>query len=345
MTKAPIPANEAERLASIKKMQILYTPAEEVFDRIARLTQKIFNVPVVFISIVADDYEWFKSQVGLDINSGPRDVSICGHIVFTGEMMVVEDAQKDERFFDNAYVCEQMNIRFYAGRPLRNTEDHIVGTLCIVDHEPRIFSEDDRQTLDAIGYWIESVFATRGLSTAMRNLLLELDEVRRNSMMDSLLNIWNRGAIEDILKREADLGLRQKTQISILMIDIDFFKKINDVHGHPVGDAALLSVVKALRNQLRSYDSVGRYGGEEFLAILPNTSQKDAVKLAERLRIAVSKANIKSGDENIHCTISLGLASADFSTGTVDINQLVVDADNALLQAKEAGRNRVKIAA
>ncbi|HEY0269205.1 MAG TPA: GAF domain-containing protein, partial [Methyloradius sp.] len=136
MTKALIPANEAERLASIKKMQILYTPAEEVFDRIARLTQKIFNVPVVFISIVADDYEWFKSQVGMDISSGPRDVSICGHIVFTGEMMVVEDAQKDERFFDNAYVCEQMNIRFYAGRPLRNTEDHIVGTLCIVDHEP-----------------------------------------------------------------------------------------------------------------------------------------------------------------------------------------------------------------
>ncbi|HEY0268219.1 MAG TPA: GGDEF domain-containing protein, partial [Methyloradius sp.] len=176
-------------------------------------------------------------------------------------------------------------------------------------------------------------------------LLLELDEVRRNSMMDSLLNIWNRGAIEDILKREADLGQRQKTQISVLMIDIDFFKNINDVYGHPIGDAALLSVVKALRHQLRSYDSVGRYGGEEFLAILPNTSQKDAAKLAERLRIAVSKANIKSGDDIIHCTVSLGLASADFSDGAVDINQVVVKADNALLQAKLTGRNRVEVAA
>ncbi|OAM53036.1 hypothetical protein A7981_06335 [Methylovorus sp. MM2] len=344
MITAPIPDNEAERLASIKKMQILHTPEEEAFDRIARLTQKIFNVPVVFISIVGEDFNWIKSKVGIDETNGPRDVSICSHIVFDGEIIVVEDASKDERFFDNDLVCNQMNIRFYAGRPLRNTEGFIVGTLCIVDHQPRTFSDDDIDTLNALGHWVESVFEARGLSKSMGNLLVELDDVRRNSMLDSLLRIWNRGAIEDILKREADLAQRQKSMLSILMVDIDLFKKINDEHGHPVGDAALLSVVKVLRQQLRSYDSLGRYGGEEFLVILPNTSQNDAYRLADRLRETVAKNTIKLGDTVINCTVSIGMANTDFSKGIININQRLIAADNALLSAKTNGRNRVEIA-
>jgi len=344
MILAPQPDNESERLASVKRMQILNTPEEESFDRIARLTQKIFDVPVVFISIVGEDYNWIKSKVGLEITSGPRDVSICNHIVYGGEIVVVEDASKDERFFDNDLVIHQMNIRFYAGRPLRNTEGYIVGTLCIVDSMPRKFSQDEVDTLDALGHWVESVFEARGLSKAMDSLLVELDDVRRDSMMDSLLRIWNRGAIESILRRESDLAQRQKSHLSVLMADIDFFKKINDVHGHPAGDAALHTVVKTLRHQLRSYDSIGRYGGEEFMIILPNTARSDATRLAERLRAAVEKAVIHHGDTDLQCTVSIGLTSQDYADAVpADVSQLVTAADDALLLAKAGGRNRVEV--
>lgn len=280
MIDALIPDNEAEQLASVKNMQLLSTPAEEAFDRIARITQRIFKTPVVFISIVADIYKEFKSKIGVDAKRMLRHGSVCNHVVYSGEMILIEDTKEDARFTNND-VCKEMNIRFYAGRPLRNSDGFIVGTLCVCDHKPRKITDEERETMDAISHWVESVFEARGLSKAMENLLAELDEVRRDSMMDSLLHIWNRGAITDILKREADQAHRQKTSVAVMMADMDHFKKINGTYGHHIGDAALIAAVKALRHELRSYDSVGRYGGEEFLIVLPDISQGDAYTLAD----------------------------------------------------------------
>lgn len=344
MIKAPIPPDEAKRIASIKRMQLIATPSEETFDRITRTAQRVFDTPIAFISIVADKYLWLKSMVGLSNELAPRDLAPCGHVIYDKQTLVLEDAQQDERFFDNDFVCNNMDIRFYAGRPLFNAEGFVVGTLCLIDHQPRKMTQDERETFDAIGYWVESVFAARGLSKAMDQLLSDLDEARRVSMMDSLLQIWNRGAIEDILSREADQAKRQKNCISILMIDIDHFKEVNDIYGHHVGDVALLEVVKALRHELRSYDSLGRYGGEEFLVILPNTLQADAIKLAERLRLSVERSTIHNESYELHCTISIGVAVADFSQLTPDIQQVAISADQALLQAKANGRNRIELA-
>lgn len=345
MNNTPIPADEEKRLASLRKMRILHTPAEEVFDRITKVTQRIFNVPVVYISLVAEDYQWVKSKIGSLGHDEPQDLSICGHVVYSNEMVMVEDVREDARFSDNDYICNALNIRFYAGRPLRNGDGYIVGALCMVDHAPRKITEDDYETLDAIGHWVESVFSARGLSRSMDGLLSELSDARRDSMTDPLLQIWNRGAIEDIMRREADQARRQNGSVAILMADIDYFKKINDVYGHQAGDTALVSVVKSLRKHLRSYDSLGRYGGEEFVIILPSTSEKDAVKLAERLRRAVEKTPVKIGDGEINCTISMGVCVADFSLSEHDIVQTQLAADMALLQAKKNGRNRVEVAA
>jgi diguanylate cyclase (GGDEF)-like protein len=163
-------------------------------------------------------------------------------------------------------------------------------------------------------------------------------------MMDSLLHIWNHGAIMDILKREADQAHRQKTSVAVMMTDMDHFKKINDTYGHHAGDAVLATAVKALRHELRSYDSVGRYGGEEFLIVLPDISQGDAYTLADRLRGAVetSVANIEG--HQVRCTISIGISTTDFSSGRQNVEQKVIDADHALLRAKKNGRNRVEVA-
>jgi diguanylate cyclase (GGDEF)-like protein len=343
MIDALIPDNETERLASVKSMQLLSTPAEEAFDRITRITQRIFKTPTVFISIFADTYMELKSKIGVEAERMPRHGSMCNHVVYSGEMILIEDARKDARFANND-VRKEMDIRFYAGRPLRNSDGFIVGTLCVCDHRSRKITDEERETIDAIGHWVESVFEARGLSKAMESLLAELDEVRRDSMMDSLLHIWNRGAIMDILKREADQAHRQKTSVAVMMADMDHFKKINDTYGHHIGDAALSAAVKALRHELRSYDSVGRYGGEEFLIVLPNISRDDACMLADRLRGAVETFIADIEGHLVNCTISMGVSTADFSLGRQDVEQKVIDADQALLRAKTNGRNRVEVA-
>jgi diguanylate cyclase (GGDEF)-like protein len=344
MLKAPIPGDEAARLASVKAMQLLSTPEEEAFDRITRVAKHVFNVPIVTITVLDEHRQWFKSQIGMGMKETPRDISFCGHTVFEKEMVVVEDAHADPRFSDNPLVCGGPGISFYAGRPLVNAEGFAVGALCLIDRVSRTMSAQEKAMLNDFGYWVESVFTTRHLSRAVEQLLAELNEARRDSMMDSLLSIWNRGAVMDILAREADQAQRQKEQISVMMVDIDQFKTINDTYGHHVGDLALISVVKALRQGLRSYDSVGRYGGEEFLIVLPNTTQQDASSLAERLRSAVAQTITEAEGQQISCTVSIGVATADLSLVYQNMAQTVIDADLAMLNAKTNGRNRVEVA-
>lgn len=342
MIPVPIPANEAERLASLHRMQILATPGEAAFDKITYVAQHVFKTQMVLISIIDEHKQWFKSAVGLDVRETPRELSFCGHVVFHGETMVIEDATRDERFFDNPIVCAGPNIRFYAGRPLKNHEGFVIGTLCIADSAPRTLSEEELRLLDYLASWVESLFSGRGLSTVVHNLLRDLDAAKRDSLIDPLLNVWNRRAIIDIMKREEELALRQGTGLSILMVDADNFKRINDVYGHAAGDKILATIADTIRFALRSYDSIGRYGGEEFLVVLPHAGSEDGFKLAERLRSEVSRQRIMVDAETIRCTVSIGIASADAGEHQSDKRSLIADADHALLKAKDLGKNRVE---
>jgi diguanylate cyclase (GGDEF)-like protein len=342
MIPVPIPINEAERLASLHRMQILSTPGEAAFDKVTYVAQHTFKTQMALISIIDEHKQWFKSAVGLDVRETPREMSFCGHVVYHGETMVIEDATQDTRFSDHPAVCAGPNIRFYAGRPLKNHEGFVIGTLCVVDTAPRIMTEEELRVLDYLGSWVESLFSARGLSVVVNNLLDDLDAAKRDSLIDPLLNIWNRRAIMDIMKREEEVASRQNTPMSVLMVDADDFKRINDEYGHDAGDLILLSIADTMRFALRSYDSIGRYGGEEFLVVLPHTGSEDGLKLAERLRAAVAAKQIMVGDEAIRCTVSIGIASADVGDVWQDKMSLVADADHALLKAKDLGKNRVE---
>jgi diguanylate cyclase (GGDEF)-like protein len=342
MIPVPIPANETQRLASLHEMQILSTPAEAAFDKITYVAQHVFQVPIALVSIVDEHKQWFKSAVGLDVRETSRELSFCGHVVYHGETMVIEDATRDDRFSDHPSVCSGPNIRFYAGRPLTNHEGFVIGTLCIVDTKPRTLSAEQMKVLDYLGSWVESLFSGRGLSSVVNSLLRDLDMAKRDSMIDPMLNIWNRRAIMDIFKRETELADRQDTALSVLMIDADNFKQINDAYGHGIGDRVLVRIMETLRFSLRSYDSVGRYGGEEFLVILPHTGREDGLKLAERLRVEVEKQAIAVPGASIHCTISIGLHSVEAGEAKPLPSDLIADADHSLLKAKDLGKNRVE---
>ncbi len=159
---------------------------------------------------------------------------------------------------------------------------------------------------------------------------------------DSLTELLNHGAILEALAKEFNRCRRDKKPVSVLLADLDHFKNINDQYGHQAGDAVLRITADKIRSNFRSYDSVGRYGGEEFLIVLPGCSIEDAYRLSDRLRSSVAEATAESPVGSIPFTISIGIACATDFAQTSPV-QLVHAADEALYKAKEKGRNRVEI--
>jgi two-component system, cell cycle response regulator len=176
-------------------------------------------------------------------------------------------------------------------------------------------------------------------------LLKTRDALRFEAAHDALTAIWNHGAVLGFLKRELDRQRRTHQPLGVIMADVDHFKKINDTHGHLVGDAVLREVARRLQGALRSYDFVGRYGGEEFLILVPGCGLADLIATAERLRRSMADHPVADGAVCIPVTISIGLVSAPESSGYArDCQELLRAADAALYVAKAEGRNRVAIA-
>jgi diguanylate cyclase (GGDEF)-like protein len=175
------------------------------------------------------------------------------------------------------------------------------------------------------------------------NLVQAREAMRYKAMHDTLTGIWNRGAILETLDREIWRSRREGLALGVLIADLDHFKSINDNYGHLVGDAVLREVSRRLQTYVRPYDSVGRYGGEEFLVLLPGCNSSETRDKAERLRGAISNASISTTGGELKITMSIGgVSTADWPQDTA--NQLLQMADLGLYRAKEEGRNRTVMA-
>lgn len=141
MLPAPTLVDESARLADLRKLKLLDTPPEERFDRITRLASRVLDAPIAYIALVDDDRQWFKSKCGLAADQTEREISFCGHAIADRDALIVPDARADERFHDNPLVTGEPHVVFYAGQPLQGQGGHNVGTLCIVDHQPRELSQ------------------------------------------------------------------------------------------------------------------------------------------------------------------------------------------------------------
>ncbi|SCX95418.1 response regulator receiver modulated diguanylate cyclase [Nitrosospira sp. Nl5] len=158
---------------------------------------------------------------------------------------------------------------------------------------------------------------------------------------DRLTGVWNRAAIMDCLERELGRAARESSRVGVVLADLDHFKRVNDTHGHPTGDAVLQEAARRMRLALRPYDRIGRYGGEEFLVTAPGCTLSEAMALAERIRDSISAGPVDCQSGVIPMTASLGVAVGGNRTGE-DAGMLIAAADEALYRAKRAGRNRVE---
>lgn len=203
-------------------------------------------------------------------------------------------------------------------------------------------SDDLIAALDAGAddFYIKPVVAPELLArmrAGTRFLSLER-QLRAQARLDPLTGVLNRRTFEEVFSREWSYAERNETELSCVMIDVDYFKSVNDRYGHPVGDAVLRVLSHVLREESRLPDYVGRYGGEEFCILLPGATEEGAVAFAERCRLAVINKPFYTVEGPVHITASFGVATRDYETVRPD--HLLERADQALLWAKKKGRNR-----
>jgi diguanylate cyclase (GGDEF)-like protein/PAS domain S-box-containing protein len=167
MLQAGIPATEQQRLAALMCLHILDTPPEERFDRITRVVATHFQVPIAAVNLIDVDRQWSKSAVGGGTSELPRSISFCAHVVATDDAVVMEDTKADLRSCDNPLVTTDPSLRFYAGVPLRSTDGHALGTLCIADHTPRVLDPGELAVLRDFAAWAERELTTVQLSEAL----------------------------------------------------------------------------------------------------------------------------------------------------------------------------------
>ena len=162
LERVPVPDNEGKRLAALKSYDILDTSPEKSFDDLTQLTAIICGTPAATISFVDADRLWYKAKVGFIANEVPRELSFCAHAIMEQDVMVVEDATKDDRFAGNPLVTSGPNrIRFYAGSPLRNAEGDALGTICVIDNQPRVVTSQQKQALRLIANQIQVLLEFR----------------------------------------------------------------------------------------------------------------------------------------------------------------------------------------
>ena len=319
----PKPKSEEEkRLSKLNSYRVLDTPAEESFDRITRLASRMFNAPIALVSLVDKDRQWFKSKHGISAEETSREIAFCSHAILQEGVFHVQDATQDSRFSENPLVTDDPNIRFYAGAPLTTGGGLNLGTLCIIDNTPRDFSSEDKDAL-----------------CDLARMVVDELELRQLASFDALTGVLNRGRLMETGHVEFRRAARYDRSFSVIMLDADHFKNINDTYGHGIGDQVLKQLADICEASLREQDTVGRYGGEEFAILLPETDEANAFIVAQKIRKIIEQKKINVGERQLQFTISAGIAARQPASRSFD--ELLNQADKALYKAKETGRNKV----
>jgi diguanylate cyclase (GGDEF)-like protein len=317
MPPARKPDNEPQRLQSLHALGILDSEPEERFDRLTRIARRFFEVPIALVSLIDEDRQWFKSNNGLDAKETPREHSFCAHAILDDDpLMVVPDASTDERFRANPLVTGSPEIRFYAGCTVHAPDGSPLGTLCVIDHEPRELEADDAMVLRDLAQLVEREIKSLALATS-----------------DDLTGLSNRRGFDAIGMHTLAVCLRVDRPATLLMFDLDHFKQVNDTQGHAAGDRVLQRFATGLLSTFRDSDDVARLGGDEFCVLLSGAAEPNVER-----PLALLRTLLQGSDGKVPVTFSVGVATYDPDKHS-GIGDLVKEADVNMYADKRSPSN------
>lgn len=292
----------------------------------------------------------------------PLGVGIAGIVGRMGELINVADAYLDPRFNPEYDKKTGFRTRSVLCAPLKNIGGEIIGAIEVLNKKSGIFFPEDEALLFAISSQAAVAIdnadlyrklqelneslehkvqeRTSDLSRANDRLIVLNKELEEIAITDGLTQVYNRQYFMDRLRQEVKRAHRYGTPFSLLMMDIDHFKQVNDTYGHQAGDAVLVGMTKAISERLRETDLFARYGGEEFCLIATAMDGGEAVLLAERLRDIIAKTDVEYQNKHLKITVSIGVCTWE-PPFKEDFEEMIRRADAALYRAKEQGRNRV----
>lgn len=281
MQEPPIPVDEASRIKSLIKLDVLDTDPDERFDRITRLARQMFDVPIALISLVDKKRQWFKSRQGIEVEETSRRVSFCGHAIAKPvsiqqetRIMEVPDALSDERFADNPLVEQAPRIRFYAGFVLQSHEDYNLGTLCIIDTKPRKLSSQQRNNLFDFGM-------------VTQNALQSL----RHEDKDIHTDLYNRRGFLSVTEYMLHNCERQHWEATLFYFDMVNFTALVQEYGDLIEKEILGNFVNFLKTTFRKSDILARIDNGRFVAVSTHDKHFDAIVLLNRFNEKVKIHN------------------------------------------------------
>ena len=356
MLAVPLPPviddREAERQLALDRYAIVDTKPEQAFDDIVRLAAMLCDVPAAAVAFIDRERLWFKARLGIDQPQLDRSRSLCGHAIDSpNDTLVVEDLAQHPDYAQRRRL-HGLPPRFYAGVPLLSPEGHALGVLSVGDTVPRTLTPQQLEGLRLLARQTQHLLELRRYLSEQGRLLTEAGAVARDAAQerdalqrrhDDLEYVATHDALTGLLNRRGLGRLREKATAQgadapyvLAVLDIDHFKQINDRYGHAFGDRTLCAIAAAITRSVRTTDFAVRYGGEEFLVVLPDTRLDTGAEVAERIRRQVLEAGLPVP---MPVTVSIGIA--DGKPGIDTPEGVFERADQALYRAKKGGRNRV----
>jgi diguanylate cyclase (GGDEF)-like protein len=367
----------ADQMSTLYNVGITLTANLE-FDQVLRelfeRCRQILPMDAFYVAVYDEDTQivrhplYYENEAEHEIPARNIYVSpgLSGEVILSRKTIHLPDTRKKEMRRKHHYIhAGGKPSRSYVGAPMIVGE-RVVGVISMQNYEPNAYTQEHIRLLETIanvaGVAIENSrlfeqaqaeinqrrHAQESLFQANQDLQIQLNkvkalqhELREQASRDPLTGLHNRRFLNSALKQRIQQAEERGTPLSILMIDIDLFKKFNDSYGHHAGDALLQSLAELLRQHTRRMDIACRYGGEEFLLVLSNTSIEIAARRAEELRQAFYQSDNKFGQQYLKATISIGVAT--FPTHSTVTEELIMQADQALYAAKAAGRNQVVV--
>jgi diguanylate cyclase (GGDEF)-like protein len=320
----PVPHDELQRLRDLERQGVLDHPGDEHFDRLVGLTATVLDAPIALISLVDRDRQWFLAHHGLDLSETPRTMAFCAHAIAGDETLVVPDASQDSRFDTNPLVTADPHIRFYAGAPLQSREGHNLGTLCVIDSQPRQLEPGQVTLLEELAQLV----------------LRELD-LRRELTLNPLTGLANRASFLEQAVPELARAQGGQESLALLALELDQFSQVRIRWGQQASDRALQDVAACLQAQHRPQDLLAQIGDQAFAILMVDVDQTAAMERAEAIRTAISELGGVFRSSGYQLSVSGGLTLlAPDDTRPQD---LLLRAERALFLAQGNGHNQIAV--